>query len=111
MGGWQDTAMLWSCKQAPGQSVDDFINVMDKRASKIQASEETRRYAIINGLLPAIRRQVLQHDVKSVDDIRRWATIAEASESEINADNDMAMALKSIQINSQPSLSNDPWVV
>ena len=97
LNGWQDAAAVWNYKQLPGQSVDTYINIMQRKTSKSNMSDEQKRYAIINGLKPTIRKQVLQHTIESIDDIRKWASIVEASEAEeSNTDTNTAI-LKEIQ--------------
>ena len=80
--GWKDAASLWGTPQQPHQSVDDYLNQMERKASKTSMPDEQKRYAIINGLRPSIRQQVLQHNIINLSQIRHWATIAEASENQ-----------------------------
>ncbi len=97
--GWQDSAAVWSLKQGENQSVDDYINLMEKRAAKTNIAAEQKRHAMIQGLRPSIRQQVLQHEIATIDDIRKWATISEASESHDDTHSaEVASTLKSIQI-------------
>lgn len=42
-------------------------------------TEEQLRFCIIHGLRPDVRTQVLQHEPKTVGEIRKWASIAETS--------------------------------
>ena len=97
LSGWQDAAAVWNTKQQPGQSVDSFINIMERKTAKANVSQDQKRYAIISGLKPSIRRQVSQHIIESIDDIRRWASIAEASELEEEKHTDISSALKELQ--------------
>jgi hypothetical protein len=95
--GWQDSATLWRTKQQEAQSVDDYINKMEKLCSKTTVSDEQKRFAIITGLKPSIRAQVLQHQIDTTDDIRKWATVAEASQIQDDSSTDVATALKQLQ--------------
>ena len=56
--GWKDAASMWCTPQLPHQSVDDYLNQMERKPSKTSMPEEQKRYAIINGLKPSIRQQV-----------------------------------------------------
>ena len=71
---------------------------MEKKTAKINASQEQKRYAIINGLLPNIRKQVLMHDITTIDDIRRWASIAESTAADDDNPIEVATALKDLQL-------------
>jgi hypothetical protein len=95
--GWQDNAAIWTTKQLPSQSVDEYINLMEKKAAKTTAPDDQKRHAIIHGLRPAIRQQVLQHEIASIDQIRRWATIAESSEQHDDKHSEVSTTLKAIQ--------------
>ena len=79
LNGWQDAASCWSSKQG-ADSVEEYINKMLKKTAKTKATPEHILYCIINGLRTPIRAQVLMHDVKTVDDVRRLAKIAESTE-------------------------------
>src|ERR1051325_8572454 len=95
--GWQDNAAIWTTKQQPTQSVDDYINLMEKKAAKTTAPAEQKRHAVIHGLRPAIRQQVLQHEITTVDQVRHWGNIAESSESQAENQSEVATTLKAIQ--------------
>jgi hypothetical protein len=87
---------VWNYHQQPDESVEEYLNNMDKKLSKIEASTEQKRHAIINGLRPNIRQQVLQHEINSTEDIRRWSVIAESSEVK-DSNTSVASALKELQ--------------
>ena len=57
--GWQEAAEVWKAKQRPDQSVDNYINMMERKTAKINATPEQKIFAIINGLLSPIRSKVL----------------------------------------------------
>lgn len=96
--GWQDSAAVWSLKQGEHQSVDDYINLMEKRAAKTNIADEQKRHAMLQGLRPGIRQQVLQHEIATIDDIRKWATISEASECIDDTNSEVTTTLKAIQL-------------
>ena len=96
--GWKDAASMWCTPQLPHQSVDDYLNQMERKASKTTMPEEQKRYAIINGLKPSIRQQVLQHEITQIAQIRHWATIAEASENQGESQSEIANLAKQVKI-------------
>ena len=71
---------------------------MERKASKTTMPDEQKRYAIINGLKPSIRQQVLQHEITQISQIRHWATIAEASENQGEAQSEIANLAKQVKI-------------
>ena len=76
---WKDVAAVWLTSQQPGQSVEAYISAVEQKARRANLEEEQLRFSILNGLRQEIRQQVLQHEPKTVAEIRKWATIAEAS--------------------------------
>ena len=95
--GWQDAAAVWGARQTDTQTVDDFINKMERLSTKVNMTAEQKQHAMLNGLKPNIRQQVIQHQLDSVDDIRRWATIAESSQSELESTTNICSTLQHIQ--------------
>jgi hypothetical protein len=79
---WRDSADVWQTIQSRSQSVEDFISQVQQKALKAKMTEEQICFSILNGLKPNLRQVVVQHEPKSVTDIRKWATIAEASVEE-----------------------------
>ena len=75
---WFNVASIWSTSQKDGQSVDEFINEVERKAMNVSADED--HGAVMNGLRPEIRQMVLQHEpFNDLQQIRRWAMIAETS--------------------------------
>ena len=74
---WKDRVALFECRQLTNQSAADYLQVMETKAAKSGATTEQVVAAIINGLLPAIKQQVLHHEPTSVADIRKWAILIE----------------------------------
>ena len=93
---WKDSADIWSLSQLPSQSVEDFISKVQLKALRAKLSEEQVRFSIIRGLLPEIRQSVLQHSPATVDDIKRWATVAEAAKLESH-DSSVVEAVKRLE--------------
>ena len=93
---WKDAAEVWTVRQEQNQSVEAYISGIQMRAQKTNMSEEQTRFSVINGLKPHIRQAVLQHEIGSVEDIRKWATIAESSGTEI-IDTDLVQYMKRLE--------------
>ena len=79
---WKEIVAVFDLKQTAGQSVEDFIALVLKKGKKAQAANEQLRAAIIKGLRPYLRQQVLQHEPQSIDEIRKWALVAESTEAQ-----------------------------
>ena len=73
---------MFDLKQATGQSVEDFLALVKKKAKKAQPTEDQLNATVIKGLRPYLRQQVLQHEPKSVEEIRKWALLAESTEGQ-----------------------------
>ena len=79
---WKDIVAVYEVKQTDGQSVNDFIDLVQKKGLKAEAKEEQVLAAIIGGLRPSIRQSVLQHEPRTVQDIRKWGSVAESAEGQ-----------------------------
>lgn len=88
---------MFASPQQQQQSVDDYLNKMERKAAKTKMAEEQVRHAVIYGLRPAIRQQVLQHDIQNMQQIRHWATIAEASENQNDSQNELAQMIRELK--------------
>src|ERR1043165_6088209 len=78
---WKDLANVFDCKQGPDEGVEAFITQIKKKAVRAGINEEQLRHAIIKGLKPSIRQQVVSHDNWNiVQDIKRWTIFAENSD-------------------------------
>ena len=76
---WKDTATVWTTTQQPGQSVEAFISDMEQKGARAKMEGDQILFSIIKGLREKIRSQILQHEPKCIDDLRKWAIIAETS--------------------------------
>lgn len=95
---WKDVLAVYDEKHTDGQCVNDYIDLVLKRGSKAKASEEQILAAIIGGLRPNIRRHVLQHEPRTVQDVRKWGSIAESTEEQDNRpSNDLTAAVEEIK--------------
>ena len=79
---WKDIVAVYEVKQTDGQSVNDYIDLVQKKGLKAEAKEEQVLAAIIGGLRPSIRQSVLQHEPRTVQDIRKWGSVAESAEGQ-----------------------------
>ena len=72
---------LYSRKQQPNESTDQYIDAMSKLARQlvpnVSQSEDLARFAIMNGLKPAIAGFVMQREPNSLADVIKAERIAE----------------------------------
>src|SRR6267154_276310 len=68
------------------QTVEDYFTEVLKKAQRENLSDEQTRYSVINGLKKNIRHAVLQHEPEDIQEIKKWAMIAESSGSDSNSD-------------------------
>jgi len=68
---------IFSRRQQPNESCDDFIAHMLKLARQINADDKMTRYAILNGLLPSIASFVTQQRPENIDRLLEAARLAE----------------------------------
>jgi hypothetical protein len=78
---WKEASQLWGSPQMLDERVDDFVTRLRKGAKRLAITDEFLHFAVINGLRPNLRSQVLQQGVKTLQDTIRAARIAEASAS------------------------------
>ena len=79
---WRDSAAVWATVQGEKQSVEEYFTEVVKKAQRANLSDEQTRYSIINGLKKHIRQAVLQHEPEDLQEIKKWAMIAESSGSD-----------------------------
>jgi len=70
---------MFTKKQMPDESVDSYANRTRKLANRIDASDETLRYAFVSGLRPKIASFVLSKEPESMNKALDAARIAEMS--------------------------------
>jgi len=79
---WRDARDIWSSPQGLDEQASDFIARIIRLSKRVpDIDESTLRYAILNGLRPAVRTHVLQADVKSLDELINAARVADAAVS------------------------------
>jgi hypothetical protein len=77
---WKDIVAVFDSKQTSGQSVADFSELVQWKGLRAGASEDQILAAVINGLSPYLRKHVLQHEPKTIEDVRKWGMLAESDE-------------------------------
>ena len=68
---------IFSRRQQPNESCDDYIAHMRKLARQISADDKMTRYAVLNGLLPHISSFVTQRQPENMDRLLEAARLAE----------------------------------
>lgn len=79
---WKRAAALWQLQQQPHQSTDDFLTHVNQEAQRLAVPPDQTFQVALNGLRPTIRQHVLQHDLRNVADIQKWARITESSQED-----------------------------
>src|SRR6267154_3160484 len=90
---WRNVAEVWETVQIQGQSVEEYLVNIQEKAIRTNFTEEQTRLSIINGFKDSIRRTVIQHEITTIAEVKRWALFAERS----NKENDYTGVLNSIQ--------------
>ena len=79
---WRDAREIWGSPQGLDEQASDFIARIIRISKRVpDIDESTLRYAILNGLRPAVRTHVLQADVKTLDELINAARVADAAVS------------------------------
>ena len=73
---WLDLLSCLDVQQEKGQPIEDYISLVLQKASKAQMSNDQLIAAVLRGLRPEVRRQILTHDITSLDDVRKWGALA-----------------------------------
>ena len=58
---WSEKVALFECKQLVSQSVADYLQIMEIKSEKSGATADQVVAAIINGLLPHIKQQIIMN--------------------------------------------------
>lgn len=104
---WRDKAALWASKQLEVEPTEAFIVRMQKIGRRSNTDEEQVTQAIINGLLPKIKRVVLTHDIRTAADILKWGQVAESLEYEEKGTSELTEAIRKLEAKVE-SLSISP---
>ena len=95
---WAQARDLFHDPMRAGERVDDFVIRTRRAAKRLNLGDEMLHYAIINGLTPAIRNQVLAKGVTNLEDTLKTARIAECS---VQTDPVQALLLDTLQSNKE----------
>jgi hypothetical protein len=78
---WRRTAEIWSRKQGPNESVDDYVAAMQSAASRVNMPEDYLADATLQVLKPELRLFVLYAGVETIPEILKIARTSEAAHS------------------------------
>ena len=77
---WQTMSDMWTRKQTKSETVDEYVTALMKMARIANVEDrDVQRFAIIKGLLPDIRRHVLQQNPEELAAVIAAAKVAEQS--------------------------------
>ena len=77
---WRTMSDMWTRKQKKSESVDDYVTALLRMARIANVKDrDVQRYAIIKGLLPDIRRHVLQQNPDTLAAVLAAGKVAEQS--------------------------------
>ena len=68
---------LFEVRQEKGESVDEYITKLRKKAGLVGLDSKIQIFAALNGLLPAIASYVMEHNPTTLDEILQHARVAE----------------------------------
>ena len=74
---WREQANLSKMLQGEHQSVEDFIIAVEKKGQSAHASSDQIKGAVMNGLKDAIKATVMNHEIATLADIKKWALVGE----------------------------------
>ena len=74
---WREQSMIWGVKQRPGQPTEAFLTELQDVAARSRVDEPTIMAAAVAGLRDDVKAAVLQHDLVTLADLRRWSTVYE----------------------------------
>jgi len=98
---WVKPALLKFRKQMPDESVDSYANRTRKLANRIDASDETLRYAFVSGLRPKIASFGLPKEPDTMNKALDAARVSEMSlgEAQESENNELTKQLTEIRRN------------
>ena len=99
---------IFSRRQGDTESVDDFVASMQKLGRTIGAEDRMTRYAILNGLRPALQPFVTQRQPDSMDELLQAARMAELT-CPIVKETDTALATQLSTVQEQLTAMSTKW--
>lgn len=88
---------MFDRKQRSDERVEDYITHMQKLARQVGLDEKATRFAILNGLRPAIASAVIQKESKTIDEIMSAARLAESAGLATSTDQPVLQQLTEMQ--------------
>jgi len=83
-----ESESMFNRSQRPGERTRDYVGEMRRLAHRLpNVTADTLRYVVLRGLLPHIKRHVIQSKFDTLDDILKAARVAELSETTAEAGN------------------------
>jgi hypothetical protein len=76
---YKEASALWREVQGPHEKFDDFLTRLKRGARRCEISDELLHLAVLNGLRPNIRCQILSSGIKDLPETIRLARAAEAT--------------------------------
>src|SRR6267154_3033117 len=99
---WQEVSSLYDRPQEVNESVEQYVNEMQRRGALCGANDEHIRFSILHGLKPSVKSVILNHDVTGIGNIVKWGITAEKiAETGSSATNDKRDKLEKMLHNMQ----------
>ena len=74
---WREQALIWQCRQKPGQGTQAFLNELQEIAGRARATQEQILTAAIAGLRDDVKTFCLSHELGDIQELQRWANVYE----------------------------------
>ena len=95
---WREVASLFALKQGPSESTETYVTRVQNCGVKARATPDEINLAMMSGLRPALKNVLAHHQIDTVQDVIRWAALAEdISEDKTGADDDVKGAMQRIE--------------
>jgi hypothetical protein len=95
---YREASALWRDVQGPHEKFDDYLTRLKRAARRRQISDDLLHLALLNGLRPNIRCQILSSGVK---DFAETIRLARAAEATLSTDPVTALLLENMKTTSQ----------
>jgi hypothetical protein len=95
---YREASALWRDVQGPHEKFDDFLTRLRRGARRCQISDDLLHLAVLNGLRPNLRCQILSSGIKDFPETIRLARAAEAT---LSTDPVTALLLENMKNTSQ----------
>ena len=69
---WRQFQILSQIRQKAGQGAEEFVMEIYQKGTGLGASETKIRDACLAGMSDGMRRELLHHDIQTIDDILTW---------------------------------------